>query len=229
ESKAYKTYLGHATCVVPPKIARKFKKASPSKKDSIDLLSEVALAKKAQLKEVRKKSLRDFHKKHPSGSGIVAEKPPSVEKITPTVTSEGTGDKPGIPNVTEHDSTESESESWGNESESESWGNDKPGIPNVTEHDSTEKYDFEERYKAFSEKLDWENPKGGDYPFDLSKPLPLITHGKHTHVKVMKKHGYGYMEEIVVRRADNALYRFKEGDFPRLRINDIEDMLLLVY
>ncbi|GKE96622.1 hypothetical protein Tco_1581477 [Tanacetum coccineum] len=42
------------------------------------------------------------------------------------------------------------------------------------------------------------------------------------------KHGYGYLEEIVVRRADNALCRFKEGDFPRLRINDIEDMLLLV-
>ncbi|GKA96429.1 hypothetical protein Tco_0818524 [Tanacetum coccineum] len=33
-----------------------------------------------------------------------------------------------------------------------------------------------------------------------------------THVKVMRKHGYGYLEEIVVRRADNALYRFKEGD-----------------
>ncbi|GJZ56475.1 retrotransposon protein, putative, ty1-copia subclass [Tanacetum coccineum] len=49
-----------------------------------------------------------------------------------------------------------------------------------------------------------------------------------THVKVMGKHGYGYLEEIVVRRADNVLYRFKEGDFPRLRINDIEDMLLLV-
>ncbi|GKF34675.1 hypothetical protein Tco_0107875, partial [Tanacetum coccineum] len=49
-----------------------------------------------------------------------------------------------------------------------------------------------------------------------------------THVKVMRKHGYGYLKEIVVRRADNILYRFKEGDFPRLRINDIEDMLLLV-
>ncbi|GJT58159.1 hypothetical protein Tco_0993213, partial [Tanacetum coccineum] len=49
-----------------------------------------------------------------------------------------------------------------------------------------------------------------------------------THVKVMRKHGYGYLEEIVVRKADNALYRFKEGNFPRLRINDIEDMLLLV-
>ncbi|GJS21317.1 hypothetical protein Tco_0449949 [Tanacetum coccineum] len=186
-------------------------------------------------------------------------------------------------------------------------------------------YDFEECYKALSEKLDWENPEGGDYPFDLSKPLPLITRGNRqrvpfeffinndlkylqggvstmtyttsttkskaakydlpgiedmvpniwspvkvaydryalwgishwreqrksfyayargiqsrgdvystkrilavTHVKVMRKHGYGYLEEIVVRRADNVLYRFKEGDFPRLRINDIEDMLILV-
>ncbi|GJT10246.1 hypothetical protein Tco_1087474 [Tanacetum coccineum] len=44
----------------------------------------------------------------------------------------------------------------------------------------------------------------------------------------MRKHGYGYLKEIVVRRADNDLYRFKEGDFPRLHINDIKDMLLLV-
>ncbi|GJX45013.1 hypothetical protein Tco_0261689 [Tanacetum coccineum] len=172
ESKAYKTYLGYATGVVPPKMARKFKKASPSKKDSdlvlvdeepvqkgkrvkrpakkstnkpaagvvirealvetkskskekekvdvtrgkgIELLSEVALTEEAQMKEVRKKSLRDFHKTHPSGSGTVAKKPPSVDKITPTVTSEGTGDKPGVPDVTEDDSTESESESWGND------------------------------------------------------------------------------------------------------------------
>ncbi|GJS36094.1 hypothetical protein Tco_0534476 [Tanacetum coccineum] len=35
-------------------------------------------------------------------------------------------------------------------------------------------------------------------------------------------------EMIIVRRADNILYRFKEGDFPQLRINDIEDMLILV-
>ncbi|GJU97322.1 hypothetical protein Tco_1326593 [Tanacetum coccineum] len=49
-----------------------------------------------------------------------------------------------------------------------------------------------------------------------------------TLVEVMRKHRYGYLKEIVVRRSDNVLYRFKEGDFPRLRINDIEDMLLLV-
>ncbi|GJW11910.1 hypothetical protein Tco_1577737 [Tanacetum coccineum] len=172
ESKAYKTYHGFATGTVPPKAARKFKKASPSKKDNvpipkdeepvkkgkrlktaakksaskpatgivirepvvetkskrkekekmdvahgkgIELLSDVALTEEAQMKEVRKKSLRDFHKTHPSGSGTVAEDPPSVAKITPPVTSEGTGDIPGVPDVTNDDSSESESESRGND------------------------------------------------------------------------------------------------------------------
>ncbi|GJV78856.1 hypothetical protein Tco_1514726 [Tanacetum coccineum] len=141
-------------------------------------------------------------------------------------------------------------------------------------------YDFKECYKALLEKLDWENPEGDDYSFDLTKPLPLVMSGNHqkvlvdyffnndlkylqgggishwreqrktfygyarglesrhdgystkrilaiTQVEVMSKHGYGYLKEIVVRRADNDLYRFKEGDFLRLRVNDIEDMLLL--
>ncbi|GKA51675.1 hypothetical protein Tco_0744871, partial [Tanacetum coccineum] len=81
----------------------------------IELVSDVALMEEAQMKEVRKKSLRDFHKTHLSGSGMVAKDPPSVAKITPTVTSEGTGDKPRVPDVTNDDSTKSESESWGND------------------------------------------------------------------------------------------------------------------
>nr|GEX15134.1 hypothetical protein [Tanacetum cinerariifolium] len=51
---------------------------------------------------------------------------------------------------------------------------------------------------------------------------------KVTRVEVMKKHGYGYLRKIEVRRADNDLYTFKESDFLRLRINDIEDMLILI-
>ncbi|GJZ97973.1 hypothetical protein Tco_0670426 [Tanacetum coccineum] len=43
-------------------------------------------------------------------------------------------------------------------------------------------YDFEECYKYLLEKLDWENPEGGDYPFDLSKPLPLIMRGNRQRV-----------------------------------------------
>ncbi|GJS71378.1 hypothetical protein Tco_0704219 [Tanacetum coccineum] len=56
-----------------------------------------------------------------------------------------------------------------------------------------------------------------------TKPILAVT-----QVEVMRKHGYGYLKEIVVRRSDNDHYIFKECDFPRLRINYIEDMLLLV-
>nr|GEX47239.1 hypothetical protein [Tanacetum cinerariifolium] len=46
---------------------------------------------------------------------------------------------------------------------------------------------------------------------------------------VYDKHAYwGYLDEIEVRREDQKLYTFKEGDFPRLRLQDIEDMLLLL-
>nr|GEV56482.1 ribonuclease H-like domain-containing protein [Tanacetum cinerariifolium] len=48
----------------------------------------------------------------------------------------------------------------------------------------TLEYDFKECYKDLSEKLDWENTEGGDYPFDLTKPLPLIMNGNHQIVPV---------------------------------------------
>nr|GEU34936.1 hypothetical protein [Tanacetum cinerariifolium] len=37
-------------------------------------------------------------------------------------------------------------------------------------------YNMEEYNKAVSDQLDWENPKGDRFPFDLSKPLPLKAH-----------------------------------------------------
>ncbi|GKD38400.1 hypothetical protein Tco_1258607, partial [Tanacetum coccineum] len=45
---------------------------------------------------------------------------------------------------------------------------------------------------------------------------------------VNKLLGYGYLEEIMVRRADRQKYKFKEGDFINLHLNDIKDMLILV-
>ncbi|GKE19842.1 hypothetical protein Tco_1431354, partial [Tanacetum coccineum] len=47
-------------------------------------------------------------------------------------------------------------------------------------------------------------------------------------LKIMKFFGYKYLEEIVVQRQDDQLYKFREGDFKRLRRQDIEDMLLLL-
>ncbi|GKC64498.1 hypothetical protein Tco_1097096 [Tanacetum coccineum] len=48
-------------------------------------------------------------------------------------------------------------------------------------------------------------------------------------VSVNKLHGYGHLEEIVVKRDDRQLYKFKEGDFVDLHLNDIEDMLLHLF
>ncbi|GKD63773.1 hypothetical protein Tco_1305881 [Tanacetum coccineum] len=146
EPKAYKTYIGFASGVTPPKKARKFKKPAtpklttvpvsteePSRKSKrvkrpvkkttkapargkgIELLSQVALTKDAQFEEVRRKSMRDFHKTHPSGSGTATKPTPSAAIIKPSVTNEGTGVKPGVPDVTKEESSESEAESWEND------------------------------------------------------------------------------------------------------------------
>nr|GEU80421.1 hypothetical protein [Tanacetum cinerariifolium] len=45
-------------------------------------------------------------------------------------------------------------------------------------------------------------------------------------VSVKKLHRYGYLEEVVVKRVDRQLCKFKEGDFVDQHLNDIEDMLL---
>ncbi|GJZ45367.1 hypothetical protein Tco_0592963 [Tanacetum coccineum] len=68
-------------------LSKKKEKMIVEKHKGINFLSEVALTKEAQYEEVRKKSLRDFHKTHPSGSGIVT----SAAKIKPSITNEGTG------------------------------------------------------------------------------------------------------------------------------------------
>ncbi|GJU09486.1 hypothetical protein Tco_1131882 [Tanacetum coccineum] len=47
-------------------------------------------------------------------------------------------------------------------------------------------------------------------------------------VSVKKLHTYGHLEEIVVKRSDQHIYKFKEGDFVDLHLNDIKDMLILV-
>nr|GEU34198.1 hypothetical protein [Tanacetum cinerariifolium] len=46
-------------------------------------------------------------------------------------------------------------------------------------------------------------------------------------LSIDKQLGYGYLKEIVVRRADQKEYVFKEADFPKLHLNDIENMYLM--
>ncbi|GJV82563.1 hypothetical protein Tco_1522461 [Tanacetum coccineum] len=138
-------------------------------------------------------------------------------------------------------------------------------------------YTMEECYRALSEQLDWKNPKGHRYPYDLTKPLLVqmtsqgrqivpadfffkndleylrggsndkkytasttkskaeryelqgiedmvpnlwspVKHDVYStkrimsviSVKVNEWYGYGHLEEIVLKRADQQLYTFKE-------------------
>ncbi|GJT28221.1 hypothetical protein Tco_0908496 [Tanacetum coccineum] len=145
-------------------------------------------------------------------------------------------------------------------------------------------YFCEEVYKATTEKLDWINPEGRQYPHDLRQPLPLVPNSQGrrvipfhhfinndleylrggvssrkgqkkrrqfyafattresardvyskrriiavTKVEIVEWKNYKHLDWITVRRDDDILYKFKEGDFHRLRIQDIEDMLLLLF
>ncbi|GKD50286.1 hypothetical protein Tco_1279262 [Tanacetum coccineum] len=45
---------------------------------------------------------------------------------------------------------------------------------------------------------------------------------------IIEWHNYKHLEWITVRRDDDKMYTFKEGDYNRLRLQEIEDMLLLL-
>ncbi|GKE20293.1 hypothetical protein Tco_1431805 [Tanacetum coccineum] len=87
-------------------LSKKKEKVDVARGKVIDLLSEVALTEDAQFEEVRRKSMWDFYKTHPSGSGTVTKTVLSASKIKSFVTNEGTGVKPGVPDVTEEESSE---------------------------------------------------------------------------------------------------------------------------
>ncbi|GKB90376.1 hypothetical protein Tco_0962648 [Tanacetum coccineum] len=116
-------------------LSKKKEKVDVTRGKGIELLSEVALAKDTQFEEVRRKSMRDFHKTHPSGSGTITKTAPSAE-IKPSVINEGTGVKPGVPDVTEDDSSESEAEYWGNDEDDRNNDHDSRSEGSDQERDS---------------------------------------------------------------------------------------------
>nr|GFA94882.1 hypothetical protein [Tanacetum cinerariifolium] len=117
-------------------------------------------------------------------------------------------------------------------------------------------YHLEEVYKATTDQLDWVNPEGAssrkyttsvmntkatDYghikwiedlvPRTMESARDVYSKRRIiviTELKIVEWHNYKHLDWITVHRDDDKLYKFKEGDFKRLRIQDIEDMLLLL-
>nr|GFC35442.1 hypothetical protein [Tanacetum cinerariifolium] len=104
------------------KVAKYDKKKQPAKKPKakgLAVLYEVSLTEAEKLKLVTKRSKKDFHILHVSGSGDRVDtqsKVPDEQQQKTFGTSERTGTIPGVPNVPIYD-FESDKESWGNSDE----------------------------------------------------------------------------------------------------------------
>nr|GFC42657.1 hypothetical protein [Tanacetum cinerariifolium] len=71
------------------------------------------------------------------------------------------------------------------------------------------------------------------YRYAVNRESALDVYSKRriiavTELKIVEWHDYKHLDWISVRRDDDQIYKFKEGDFKRLRLQDIEDMLLLL-
>nr|GEX37918.1 retrovirus-related Pol polyprotein from transposon TNT 1-94 [Tanacetum cinerariifolium] len=71
------------------------------------------------------------------------------------------------------------------------------------------------------------------YKFAVNRESALDVYSKRkiiavTDLKIVEWHSYNHLDWIMVRHDDDKLYKFKEVDFKRLRLQDIEDMLLLL-
>ncbi|GKB75033.1 hypothetical protein Tco_0936445 [Tanacetum coccineum] len=86
------------------------------------------------------------------------------------------------------------------------------------------KYLFEEVYKATTDQLDWNNPE------ECGVKCRLATTNMHygeSHIG--GKNDNNSMDlRLTGNLDDDKLYKFKEGNFNKLRIQDIEDMMLLL-
>ncbi|GKD18653.1 hypothetical protein Tco_1207811, partial [Tanacetum coccineum] len=144
------------------------KKKAPAKTDrgkGLNVLSEVALSEAAQLKEVTKRRKKDFHISHASGSGNGTDfesEVPDEKQRKISGTDEGTGTKPGVPDVPKYD-FESEKESWGDsgeeddddeddtEEESDNDGNDDDGDDDDDDGDNDDNNDDSDHERTESD------------------------------------------------------------------------------
>nr|GFC40812.1 hypothetical protein [Tanacetum cinerariifolium] len=79
----------------------------------------------------------------------------------------------------------------------------------------------------------WGQKRQQFYGFAVNRESAIDVYSKKriiaiTELKIVEWHNYKHLDWISVRRDDDKIYKFKEGDFKRLRLQDIEDMLLLL-
>ncbi|GKD59035.1 hypothetical protein Tco_1296544, partial [Tanacetum coccineum] len=222
--------------------SKKKEKVTVEKRKGIELLSEVALTEEAQFEEVRKKSLRDFHKTHLSGTGIVT----SAVKIKPSVTNKGTGAKPWVSDVTEEESIESEAKSWGKDKDDSNNDHDSKSERSDQERDSEEneeevKDDEEEKDEEFvktpSNSTDDEDETNKELKVedkaegDEDKGMDYTTNQFDDDVNVRLNEPVDTDEGFIQKKGTNAeMINVQQGnENPKISINQvIEDAYVII-
>nr|GEY31848.1 hypothetical protein [Tanacetum cinerariifolium] len=131
-----------------PKLTKKKTSVKANRGKGLNVISKVALSKATQLKKAIKRSKKDFHISHASGSSDGTDFESGVldeQQCNISGTYVGTGTKLGVLDVPKYD-YESEKESWGNsgeeeedddsEDESDNDGNDDDGDNDDNDDDS---------------------------------------------------------------------------------------------
>nr|GEU36962.1 retrovirus-related Pol polyprotein from transposon TNT 1-94 [Tanacetum cinerariifolium] len=171
ETKAYKTYIGFASGATPPKKARNFKKPASPKLTTIRAPARGVVIRetpKVPVSKRKEKSMRNFHKTHPSGSGTATKPTLSVAIIKPFVTNKGTDVKPWVLDVTEEESSESEAKSWGNDEDNSNNDQDPRNSKHETNESSFEsdQEEDEEKIEDDEEEEEEESVKTSSNDFD---------------------------------------------------------------
>nr|GEV55373.1 hypothetical protein [Tanacetum cinerariifolium] len=92
------------------------------------------------------------------------------------------------------------------------------------DQDTLENHERDKR-KRMQKNTNGSSSKKDKAPVDSSscKRIKIIS---LKNIVVDKRYGYGYLKEILFKRADQKDYVFKESDFPWLNLKDIKDMYL---
>nr|GEU32861.1 hypothetical protein [Tanacetum cinerariifolium] len=180
---AYKTYYAIAPGAEPPKSKKSQKKSysaisfeeSPSKKKptskpkttkknapvkanrskGLNVLSEVALSEAAQLKEATKRSKKDFHISHASGSGDGTDFGSGVldeQQRKTSGTNKGTDTKPGFLDVPKYDSENVSDDDKGNDDDGDNDENDDDINDERTKSDRDETPNLNQTNKELAEE-----------------------------------------------------------------------------
>ncbi|GJW19470.1 hypothetical protein Tco_0026906 [Tanacetum coccineum] len=188
-------------------VSKKKEKVDVTRGKGIELLSQVALTKDAQFEEVRKKSMRDFHKTHPSGS----------EEESSESEAESWGN--------DEDDRNNEQESSGEDSDQKNDSDDdRTQSDNENESNSKHETDENESGSKFNQDKNEEDEDDEEEVKDkLVKPRPMILMMKMKQSLLIKKKVMKMKRWITLPGTDAAMTNVQQGNENPKILQVIED------